>query len=323
MTLARTSPSEAELWRRLVFWSRASDGMIGGCAGGCTLAVAGSALLLALGARAAHLLAAAAALGVALEGVRRACDLARRRALDAAAPRLLSTRGLSRGAVEQAAAALGSGRIEELDASLAFERLASVLSILGAPAELVDRTRAAGDDEGRHARDAFSLAAAYGGEPLGPGPLRVPDAPSPSIDALAVETFFDGCVGETLGAREASAALTHCRVPAARDAIERVAIDERRHAELAWDMLAWLLPRTSVQARATIAAARSPSSAANGASERERRDDAWLAEHGWLTRAEEDAVEVVAWRDEIGPRRDALLAEPRAPEADTGLVEHS
>ncbi|WP_437764776.1 hypothetical protein WMF27_33505 [Sorangium sp. So ce281] len=95
MTLSRRSPSDADLWRRLVWWSEASDRMVGGCAGGCALAVVVSAILLALGARALHVLAVAAALGGALEGARRACEAGRTRALDAAATRLLESRGLS------------------------------------------------------------------------------------------------------------------------------------------------------------------------------------------------------------------------------------
>ncbi|CAN95898.1 hypothetical protein predicted by Glimmer/Critica [Sorangium cellulosum So ce56] len=590
MTLSRRSPSDADLWRRLVWWSQASDRMVGGCAGGCALAVVVSAILLALGARALHVLAVAAALGSALEGARRACEAGRTRALDAAATRLLESRGLSREEVERAAATLRSGRIEELDASLAFEsdpfhraiesvvggadasappicdptdgaravvvglgqrwaavlrfthddlreacvherlftwnggagprrldlpidaderallersiealaksptstdpaasprmlddrtlaigiavvdrtghrrgatgevdltpgvrapvngdgggpyraaahhaeqvcsevavieleghrhtlsrsprdagaasvlahvvvhaaarvvhplvllklppevrkgrplrvdgaplianarpssdwidavatipeadpgrrgalsdrwlraalaehssivafeRLAGVLSGLGAPEALVDRARSAMDDERRHARDAFSLAAAYSGEMVGPGPLPVPDAPPPSVDALAIETFFDGCVGETLAARQASAALAGCRVPAACEALERVAIDERRHAELAWDMLAWLWPRTSVRARAAIAEAPLPPPALRGAGERDRRNGEWLAWHGWLTTAEEMEIEIAAWSEEIGPRRDALPAFARRSKAST------
>jgi hypothetical protein len=158
-------------------------------------------------------------------------------------------------------------------------------------------------DEERHARDAFSLAAAYGGPALGPAASAAPDGPPPSVDALAVETFRDGCVGETLAARVASATLRVCTLLAVREVLARVAADERQHAELAWDILAWLWPRTSAEARAAIAA---EAPAARGRTQ-DRRDAGWLARHGWLDGAAEDDVTQAAWADEILPRRAALL----------------
>lgn len=194
---------------------------------------------------------------------------------------------------------LHAGSVEHASIA-AFERLARVLAELGAPASLVDRARAAMADEARHARDAFSLAAAYGGPQLGPGPLAAPDE-TPEIDALAIETFVDGCVGETTAARAAAAALERCEVPAAREVLTRVAVDERRHAELAWEVLEWLLPRTSERARVRIAGESPPRV------ELSRRETSWLARHGWLTHDDELAVAIVAWVEEIGPRRAALL----------------
>lgn len=187
----------------------------------------------------------------------------------------------------------------------AFERLARVLAELGAPTSLIERARAAIAEEDCHARDAFSLAAAYGGPEWGPGTLAVPDEPTPAIDALALETFVDGCVGETSAAREAAAALVRCEVPAVRAALERVASDERRHAELAWDILAWLLPRTSKEGRQAIAAVSPRVGSTPG-------EEPSFARHGWLTRAEEQAVVLAAWREEIGPRRAALLGTRRS-----------
>jgi hypothetical protein len=185
----------------------------------------------------------------------------------------------------------------------AFARVAEELAALGAPASLVARARAAAVDEERHARDAFSLAAAYSGRRLGPGAMEAPPPRPASIDALAIETFRDGCVGETIAARAARAAVRGCEVPAAGAALTRVALDERRHAELAWDMLAWLLPRASAGARAVLAAERAPARVAL----RGRGEEAWLARHGWLDDAAEEDVARAAWADEIRPRRAALL----------------
>jgi hypothetical protein len=109
-------------------------------------------------------------------------------------------------------------------------------------------------------------------------------------------------VGETIAARAARVAARGCEVPAAGAALTRVALDERRHAELAWDMLAWLLPRASAGARAVLAAERAPARVGL----RDRYDEAWLARHGWLDDTAEEDVARSAWADEIHPRLAAL-----------------
>src|SRR5262249_34475352 len=53
----------------------------------------------------------------------------------------------------------------------AFSRLALSLVALGAPARLVEAAHRAALEEIAHARLSFSLAGAYAGAPVGPGPL--------------------------------------------------------------------------------------------------------------------------------------------------------
>ncbi len=121
-----------------------------------------------------------------------------------------------------------------------FARAALELMAVGAPSGLVRAVHAAALDEVRHARACFGLAAAYGveGSPgvLPPAPLR-----SANLVELAVTTFHEGAVGETLGALAASRAAAGCADPAVRSVLEGIAEDETRHAELAWRTLGWAL----------------------------------------------------------------------------------
>ena len=63
------------------------------------------------------------------------------------------------------------------------------------------------------------------------------------IEAIVVLTFREGCVGETVAALEAREALDHATDPEVRAALERIAADEQRHAELAWRVVSWGLAR--------------------------------------------------------------------------------
>src|SRR6185436_2080767 len=90
-----------------------------------------------------------------------------------------------------------------------FHRFALDLLAHGAPPELVERAQRAASQELRHAIDAFTLASAYLGEPIGPEPMnlgaRAPIASS--LAELAAWTVRDGAIGETMAAHLATAAL--------------------------------------------------------------------------------------------------------------------
>jgi hypothetical protein len=121
----------------------------------------------------------------------------------------------------------------------AFARVVLDLVALAAPAELLERTARAMGDEVAHARACFALAGAYGGTALGPGPLPVPPHRVPTLEALALETFEEGCVGETLAAALAAVQLEGATDGAVRRVLGQIVQDEARHAELAWDIVSW------------------------------------------------------------------------------------
>ena len=77
---------------------------------------------------------------------------------------------------------------------------------------------------------------------MGPGPLDLAGAlESTDLGAIVLGTITEGCIGETVAAIEAAEALAHCEDEAARPTLERIARDETRHAQLAWQFVAWAL----------------------------------------------------------------------------------
>jgi hypothetical protein len=125
----------------------------------------------------------------------------------------------------------------------AFARLSLDLIAVGAPPRLLEASLSAALDEVRHATGAYSLASAYAGSSLGPGPIpEVATAPG-GLARLAMETVIDGCLGEGLAAACAREAAADATDPVLRAHLSAVARDESRHAELAWAVLAFCLAR--------------------------------------------------------------------------------
>lgn len=136
----------------------------------------------------------------------------------------------------------------------AFEELAAWLSTHRAPAELVERCRAAADDERHHARWLTHLARQRGAT------VRVP-TPRPSSDASPVEVAthnaVEGCVHESFAALMAAVRAQRATDVRLRRVFARIAADESRHGQLAWDLHAWLCGRLDpVQAQAVEASQR-------------------------------------------------------------------
>lgn len=135
----------------------------------------------------------------------------------------------------------------------AFRRLERELAGLGAPVALRERVRRAARDEVRHARAMGRLARQHG--------ARVPkvalERPSTRSRAeIALENAVEGCVRETFGAALALWQAEQARDPEVRGAMAAIADDEAAHAELAWDVAAWLERGCTAKERARIEAAR-------------------------------------------------------------------
>jgi hypothetical protein len=115
---------------------------------------------------------------------------------------------------------------------------------------LIERSNAAMADETLHAKLAFAIASRYAGHEIGPGPLNIDGAlAQSSFRDILVTTIREGCIGETVAAIEATESLEYVEDPVVRRALERIAADETRHAELAWQFVAWALEQGGDDAR--------------------------------------------------------------------------
>lgn len=145
---------------------------------------------------------------------------------------------------ERAAAEwLDDARMEHASVA-AFARFTLELLAFGAPADLVGESQLAGLDEIEHARMCFALASRYAGADLGPAPLSMQAvAPAATLRESVLSAVIEGCIGETLAAARAQAALEFARDQATRTVLAKIADDETRHAELAYRYVAWALTR--------------------------------------------------------------------------------
>ena len=135
----------------------------------------------------------------------------------------------------------------------AFARFAMQLLALGAPPSLLEQTHTAMADETRHAKMCFAMASAYAGRDIGPGALSIEGALADEDprDILRM-VVREGCIGETVAAVEAAEAATYAGDPVVRAALEQIAADEQRHADLAWRFVAWAIDQDARLASALI-----------------------------------------------------------------------
>lgn len=138
----------------------------------------------------------------------------------------------------------------------AFVRLARELAHHRAPAELVSRARDAARDEIRHTRSMRALAARFGADFEGVAGQRAKHRRAPRLVDILVENAIEGCVRETFGALMAHVQARIASDPVARRTMAEIAVDESRHAALAWAIDAWGSRRVSASDRRRIAAAR-------------------------------------------------------------------
>jgi hypothetical protein len=146
---------------------------------------------------------------------------------------------LSDAARRALAAAWLEDALREHASVAAFARATIELLAVGAPPELVEACQHATLDEVDHARRCFALASAYAGRALGPGPLPGLAPRGKDVVGLALDTFVEGCVGETIAALVAERAGERTLDPAVRATLRVIADDEARHAALAWRTIAW------------------------------------------------------------------------------------
>jgi hypothetical protein len=141
---------------------------------------------------------------------------------------------------------------------VAFEQLARQLTGLGAPAELIERCLVAAEEERDHARAVTMLARRHGGRVPALAALPVAE----DIETIARHNATEGCVAETWAALMACWKGKNAADATLRAAYARIAVDELRHAQLAWDLHAWLLDQLDDAARRRVEAAQADAIAA-------------------------------------------------------------
>jgi hypothetical protein len=125
----------------------------------------------------------------------------------------------------------------EAAAVTAFDDLVDALERWHAPAQLVARCRRARAQEIEHARDVGALAMQHGATLT--SPTREPRELSPL--ELAIDNAIEGCVHEAWAALRAQWMAEHAHDESLRALYAKIAADECEHAQLSWDLHAWLL----------------------------------------------------------------------------------
>ncbi len=132
---------------------------------------------------------------------------------------------------------------DEHSAVHAFAQLATELSRLGAPRELVGRAWRAVGEEAGHARLCYGMAARQLGSPVRVQPMqaqsRAMGTRAEALVRLALESFVDGELGEGDAADRALKEAHSTADPLVREVKSVIAREERGHADLAKDIIAW------------------------------------------------------------------------------------
>ena len=186
-----------------------------------------------------------------------------------------------------------------------FARATIELMAVGAPADLVSRTQAASLDEVTHARLCFGLASRYGSD-VAPGPLPALAPRSGGLERVAVDTFTEGCVGETVASLCCTRALERATDPVVRSALAVITEDEASHAALAWATVGWAVRQGGAPVLAALEVRyrelRSVRVALRAGSSEPRSSTAWLlGEHGRLDAPTLRETASDAWERIIAP----------------------
>ena len=124
-----------------------------------------------------------------------------------------------------------------------FARCSLELMQWGAPLHLLAATQRAGREEVDHAELSLALAERLLGERITLGGLKLGNSLplSASRREFAEAVLREGAIGESLSVLDAAARLANAGDRHTRMTLERILKDESKHAELAWDILKWLV----------------------------------------------------------------------------------
>ncbi|MEO8797635.1 MAG: ferritin-like domain-containing protein [Polyangiaceae bacterium] len=135
----------------------------------------------------------------------------------------------------------------------AFRIMKIELGELGAPADILRAAERARRDEIRHTKLTARITKRHGGRPIR---AHVGKRAARSLEAIAIENAVEGCVRETFGALVAMWQAARAGDPAIAEAMNEIAVDEARHAALAWSVAAWAESKLDAAANARVQAAK-------------------------------------------------------------------
>jgi hypothetical protein len=158
--------------------------------------------------------------------------------------RCVSARGTAVGRYLAVQAALEAASVR------AFADLFADLVAHDAPQSLRRATIRAAADEIRHAQLCAHLARRHGAQLA---PSASPAAARRTLRELAIDNVVEGCIRETFGAVVAAYQARAAADPAIRTVMHTIAGDETMHAQLAWQIHAWLTPKLSDNDRDVVA----------------------------------------------------------------------
>jgi hypothetical protein len=146
----------------------------------------------------------------------------------------------ARGALAHAWARMAAD--EDLAAE-AFRRHIRELVAVGAPPSLIARAERARWEEVEHRNLCLQVAASLSGRRvhLGPRPSGPPERRG--LGEILAGVAGEGCLNETVSFGVLRAVLAHTTDPHHHAILAAITEQERSHAALAWDTLAWGLPR--------------------------------------------------------------------------------
>ncbi len=151
-----------------------------------------------------------------------------------------------------------SARLEE-GAVLAFAALLDELRAHGAPQALQEACLQALWDEVHHTHLTRALALALGADPRRP---EVEEFRVRPLLEIALDNAVEGCVQETWSALQATWQAHFAQPGPIQQALAAIAVDETRHAELSWDIDAWIMTRLDEGERQQVIDARAEAVAA-------------------------------------------------------------
>ena len=123
-----------------------------------------------------------------------------------------------------------------------FARHTLQLMSIGAPSMLLAASQQASLDEIKHAKICYGIASAFLDTDFFPGPLEVTNSMSQmSIKDIIKSLVQEGCIEETLSAMEARFQARWTDIPAIKDSLEAIAMEETSHAQLAWNTISWII----------------------------------------------------------------------------------